>query len=118
RIRAMASGRSAPARDPLAAFDTSVPLLVLKVGSYVRGHGAMGAIRSLGRAGVPVYAVTEDAYTPAAVSRYTTQRIVAPTTGLEGREYLLDRVVSIARSVGSRAVVLPTDDEAALLVAE
>ena len=114
----MARGRRAPARPALASFDTSVPLLVLKIGNYVRGHGAMGAVRSLGRVGVPVYAVTEDSYTPAALSRYTTRRIVAPTTGLEGKDYLLDRIVGIAKSVGTRAVVLPTDDEAAVLVAE
>jgi predicted ATP-grasp superfamily ATP-dependent carboligase len=108
----------APARGPLAAFDTSVPALMLKIGNYVRGHGAMGAIRSLGRAGVPVFAVTEDRWTPAAVSRYLTRRIVAPTTGLEGEDYLVERIAEIARSVGTPAVVIPTDDEAAVLVAE
>jgi len=116
--RPMAGGRRAPARAAPATFDTSVPALVLKIGNYVRGHGAMGAIRSLGRVGVPVFAVTEDRWTPAAVSRYVTRRIVAPTSGLEGEEYLLDRIVSIARSVGRPAVVVPTDDEAAVLVAE
>jgi predicted ATP-grasp superfamily ATP-dependent carboligase len=114
----MASGRHAPARGPLAAFDTTVPVLMLKIGNYVRGHGAMGAIRSLGRAGVPVFAVTEDRWTPAAVSRYLTRRIVAPTTGLEGDEYLIDWIASIARSLGTPAVVIATDDEAAVLVAE
>jgi predicted ATP-grasp superfamily ATP-dependent carboligase len=114
----MASGRRAPARGPLAAFDTSVPALMLKIGNYVRGHGAMGAIRSLGRVGVPVFAVTEDRWTPAAVSRYLTRRIVAPTTGLEGDDYLVEWIASIARSLGTRAVVIPTDDEAAVLVAE
>lgn len=114
----MAGGRRARARGLLASFDTSVPLLVLKVGHYVRGHSGVGAVRSLGRAGVPVFAVTEDAYTPAAVSRYLTERIVAPTTGLESKDYLLDRIVAIAKSVGAPAVVVPTDDEAAVLVAE
>ncbi|HTK17000.1 MAG TPA: ATP-grasp domain-containing protein [Acidimicrobiia bacterium] len=114
----MASGRRAPARGPLAAFDTTVPALMLKIGNYVRGHGAMGAIRSLGRAGVPVFAVTEDRWTPAAVSRYLRRRIVAPTTGLEGDDYLVEWIASIARSLGTPAVVIPTDDEAAVLVAE
>jgi len=114
----VAGGGRAPSRGSLAAFDTSVPALVLKIGNYVRGHGAMGAIRSLGRVGVPVLAVTEDRWTPAAVSRFVTRRIVAPTTGLEGEEYLLERIISIARSIGRPAVVVPTDDEAAVLVAE
>src|SRR6185436_3942683 len=116
--RPVAGGGRAPSRGCPVAFDTSVPVLMLKIGNYVRGHGAMGAIRSLGRVGVPVFAVTEDRWTPAAVSRFVTRRIVAPTTGLEGEEYLLEWISSIARSLGTRAVVIPTDDEAAVLVAE
>ena len=75
--------RRYPRSEPSGAgFDTSVPLLVLKIGSYVRDHGAMGVVRSLGRVGVPVHAVVEDRFTPTAVSRYLAGRIVAPSTGL------------------------------------
>jgi D-aspartate ligase len=78
----------------------------------------MGAIRTLGRAGVPVYATTEDRWTPAAVSRYLTGRTVAPITGSESAEYLLDLFLSIARSAPSPPVVIPTDDDSAVFVAE
>ncbi|MFM8856879.1 MAG: hypothetical protein ACKOI2_06680 [Actinomycetota bacterium] len=50
-------------------LDTSVPALIAKVGHYPVHHGGLGAIRSLARWGVPVYAVTEDRWTPAARSR-------------------------------------------------
>jgi predicted ATP-grasp superfamily ATP-dependent carboligase len=114
----MRLGRRVRAQGACIAFDTSVPLLVVKVGRYPRDHGALGAIRSLGRVGVPVYAVTEDALTPPALSRYLTGRTVAPSTGLEGNDFLIARLVNIARRVGRPAVALPTDDEAAVLVAE
>ena len=49
-----------------------MPVLVLNVGRLVLHHGRVGVIRSLGRMGVPVYAVVEDRFTPAAVSRHLT----------------------------------------------
>ncbi|NUO42057.1 MAG: ATP-grasp domain-containing protein, partial [Streptomyces sp.] len=50
--------------------DREVPGLIVKFGDYPLHHGGVGAIRSLGRLGVPMYAITEDRYTPAAASRY------------------------------------------------
>lgn len=98
--------------------DRSVPVLVVKVGRYPLHHGGVGAIRTLGRLGVPVYAVTEDRFTPAAVSRHLTGRFVWPTTGSEAPEALVHRLLDLGRRVGRRAILLPTDDEAAVLVAE
>jgi predicted ATP-grasp superfamily ATP-dependent carboligase len=99
-------------------FDADLPLIVLKVGRYPRDHSAVGAIRSLGRVGIPVYAITEDRFTPAAVSRFLTRPIVAPTSGLEAESVLLERLADAARRIGRPALALPTDDEAALLVGE
>ncbi len=114
----MRSPRRAHPHVPGIAFDTSVPLLVVKIGRYPHDHGAVGAIRSLGRVEVPVYAITEDPLTPAAVSRYLTGRIVSPTTGLEDQDVLVERLVDIVQRIGRPIVALPTDDEAAVLVAE
>jgi predicted ATP-grasp superfamily ATP-dependent carboligase len=101
-----------------AAFDTRVPMLIVKVGQYPRDHGALGVIRSLGRVGVPVHAMTEDAYTPTARSRFLAGRIVAPTTGLEAEAVLVEQLAGIAHDLGRPAVAVATDDEAAILVAE
>ena len=98
--------------------DRSVPLLVAKVGRYPLHHGAVGAIRTMGRLGVPVYAITEDRFTPAALSRYLHGRFVWPTTGAEGVDELVDGLLAHGRRIGRPAVLLPTDDEAAVLVAE
>lgn len=100
------------------AFDLTVPLLIVKVGRYPLHHGGVGAIRTLGRAGVPVYAVTEDRFTPAAMSRYLHRRFVARTTGFEDETRLLEIYSAIGRQIGRPTVTLPTDDEAAVFVAE
>jgi predicted ATP-grasp superfamily ATP-dependent carboligase len=104
--------------DTDVAFDTSVPLVILKIGHYPLHHGGVGAIRTLGRAGVPVYAMTEDRLTPAALSRYLRGAFVARTTGLEDDGSLLELFASVGRRIGRRAIALPTDDEAASFVAE
>lgn len=99
-------------------IDTSVPALLVKVGYYPWHHGGVGAIRSLGRLGVPVYAVTEDRWTPAAASRYLREAFVWPTTGREDPALLIEGLIDIGRRIGRPAVLLPTDDEAAVLIAE
>ncbi len=103
-------------------FDIRTPILVVKIGRYPLHHGGVGAIRSLGRVGVPVYAVTEDRRTPAALSHHLRGRFVWPTTGSEPPERLLDGLTRIAGRLADRggraAVALPTDDEAAILLAE
>ncbi|MEU3352724.1 ATP-grasp domain-containing protein [Streptomyces sp. NPDC037389] len=102
---------------PVAA-DRSVPGLIVKIGDYPLHHGGVGAIRSLGRLGVPMYAVTEDRWTPAAVSRYLSSGFVWPTTGTERAEELVAGLLGIGRRIGRPAVLIPTDEEAAVLIAE
>ncbi|MET7932466.1 ATP-grasp domain-containing protein [Streptomyces sp. NPDC005322] len=100
------------------AVDRSVPGLIVKIGDYPLHHGGVGAIRSLGRLGVPMYAVTEDRCTPAARSRYLTRAFVWPTTGRERPERLVEGLLRIGRAIGRPAMLLPTDEEAAVLIAE
>ncbi|MFD5390952.1 ATP-grasp domain-containing protein [Streptomyces sp. NPDC059474] len=99
-------------------MDRSVPALVVKIGHYPLHHGGVGAIRSLGRLGVPMYAVTEDRWTPAALSRYLARAFIWPTTGSERPERLVEGLLRIGRAIGRPAVLLPTDEEAAVLIAE
>ncbi len=98
--------------------DRTVPGLIVKIGDYPLHHGGVGAIRSLGRLGVPMYAITEDRYTPAAASRYLKGRFVWPTTGREDPERLVDGLLRIGRRIGRPTVLIPTDEEAAVLIAE
>jgi len=103
---------------PLVEADRRVPALIVKIGKYPLHHGGVGAIRTLGRLGIPVHAVTEDRATPAAASRYCKGRFVLPTTGKEEPEELVEALVGIGRRIGRRTVAIPTDEEAAVLIAE
>ncbi|MEU0069681.1 ATP-grasp domain-containing protein [Streptomyces sp. NPDC006332] len=95
-----------------------VPGLIVKFGDYPLHHGGVGAIRSLGRLGVPMYAITEDRYTPAAASRYLERAFVWPTRGTEDPGRLVEGLLRIGRRIGRPAVLIPTDEEAAVLIAE
>ena len=90
----------------------------MKIGRYPLHSGGVGAIRSLGRFGVPVYATTEDPLTPAAVSRYCTGQFRWRTSGHEDPGDLVGGVVGIGRRIARPAVLVPVDDEAAVLIAE
>ncbi|MEV0557464.1 ATP-grasp domain-containing protein [Streptomyces sp. NPDC050597] len=98
--------------------DREVPGLIVKFGDYPLHHGGVGAIRSLGRLGVPMYAITEDRYTPAAASRHLRQAFVWPTTGTERPERLVEGLLRVGRRIGRPTVLIPTDEEAAVLIAE
>jgi len=103
---------------PVVDADRRVPALILKIGQYPLHSGGVGAIRTLGRLGVPVYAITEDWLTPAALSRYCTGRFVWRATGREDPGYLAARLREVGQRLGRRSVLVPVDDEAAVLVAE
>ncbi|MDF2269260.1 ATP-grasp domain-containing protein [Streptomyces coacervatus] len=98
--------------------DREVPGLIVKFGDYPLHHGGVGAIRSLGRLGVPMYAITEDRYTPAAASRYLKKAFVWPTTGTEDPAHLVEGLLGVGRRIGRPTVLVPTDEEAAVLIAE
>ncbi|MEV0842591.1 hypothetical protein AB0I55_24000 [Actinocatenispora sera] len=98
-------------------LDHNVPAVVLKLDRNVFHHGGLGVIRSLGRAGVEVYAVCEDPLTPAARSRYLRGRFGwLPDADQPYR--VLSALARIAERIGRRAVLIPTDDAGAILLAE
>jgi predicted ATP-grasp superfamily ATP-dependent carboligase len=94
-----------------------LPVLILKTGSYPVHHGGLGIIRSLGRLGIPVYTVAEDHLTPAGVSRYAAQRFVW-NAGHLAKHDILDALARIGRELNKPTILIPTDDLAAILIAE
>jgi predicted ATP-grasp superfamily ATP-dependent carboligase len=98
--------------------DRGVPALTVKIGQYPVHSGGLGAIRTLGRLGVPVYAVTEPGLVPAATSRYCSGRFVWRATGHEDPHQLAARLMAVGRTIGRPSVLIPVDDEAAVLIAE
>lgn len=99
-------------------FDRSAAVLLMRIGRYPLHHGTVGAIRSLGRLGVPVHAIVEDRFTPAALSRYLTGSFRWRTTGREDLDELAEGLLRIGRAIGVRPILVATDEEAAVLIAE
>jgi D-aspartate ligase len=104
--------------EPTLRLDTSVPALLVKVGRYPVHAGGLGVIRSLGRQGVPVHAITEDRWTPAALSRHCAGHTVWRDSEHEEPARLVFRLCEIARTLRRPMVPIATDDEAAALLAE
>jgi D-aspartate ligase len=95
-------------------FDVSVPAVVLHPTRY----GGLGVIRSLGRAGVPVYAVLEARSVPAASSRYVTGRRYIWQADYNDAAAVTQGLTRLAERIGQQAVLLPTDDVTAIFLAE
>lgn len=105
-------------RPAAADFNRDVPALVLKIGQYPVQSGPVAVIRTLGRLGVPVYAMTEPGVTPAAASRYCTGRFVWRATDKDDPDVLVSSLRDCGGRIGRRSVLIPMDDESAMLVAE
>jgi predicted ATP-grasp superfamily ATP-dependent carboligase len=100
------------------AYEAAVPAVVFGATSYPLSHGSLGVVRSLGRAGITVSAVIEDRFVPHGYSRFLKSEIVRPLKSGLAREMTLESLVGIGRALGRHAVLLPTDDEGAVLAAE
>jgi predicted ATP-grasp superfamily ATP-dependent carboligase len=98
-------------------IDTTTPAVVLTLDRNVRHHGGLGAIRSLGRLGVPVYGVLAEPLAPAAGSRYLCGRWFWRTQA-DDVQRLRAGLVTLAERIGRRAVLIPTDDAGAIFLAE
>ena len=100
------------------SLDPDLPVLLVRVGHYPIHHGTVGVIRTLGRVGVPVYAVIENGVTPASTSRYLTGRVRISSDGVPDQTKYLERLVEAIDRLPAKPLLVCTDDEAAVLVAE
>jgi D-aspartate ligase len=91
--------------------------VVLKFDPNVMHHGGLGVIRSLGRIGVPVYAVQEGPWAPAASSRYLHGRCFWQPSP-EDVDRVRAGLMMLAGHIGRPAVLLATDDAGAIFLAE
>jgi D-aspartate ligase len=97
--------------------DVGTPAVVLKFDPNVMHHGGLGVIRSLGRLGVPVYGVHEDALAPAANSRYLRGRFFWRPDPADA-DRVLAGLSRLAEVIGRPAVLISTDDAGAIFLAE
>lgn len=91
------------------AFDSPTPAVV--VGG---GLNALGVVRSLGSAGVPVWVLDTDARSPAMRSRYATPRRVR---SLEGPAFMA-ALQGVAAALGPSAVLFLTEEKTVTTVSE
>ena len=105
-------------------LDGATAALVFKFGRSRLHHGSLAVIRSLGRAGVPVYAVLSDEQVPARHSRYLRGGFVWPAA-VHADGYrsgaakpLLGGLARIIEIIDRPAVLIATDDQAATFLAE
>jgi D-aspartate ligase len=94
-----------------------LPALILKIGHYPLHHGGLGIARSLGMLGVPVYSIVEDRFVPVAASRYLAGSFVWNTHGLRNPQ-LVEGLAFIGTALKRPTILIPTDDFAAILIAE
>lgn len=91
--------------------------MIIKFDDNPLHHGTLGAIRSLGRAGVPVHVVHESRALPAGRSRYVRSENAWPED-LDGPGDAVAVLSELASEIGGRPVLLPVDDAGAVFVSE
>ena len=95
------------------AIDTSTPAVILRCAR----HGGLGITRSLGRMGVPVYNIDAGPWIPSFVSRYSAGKFIWDAE-TEAEEDSIRFLESIALRLGKKAVLIPTSDNLATMVAK
>lgn len=101
----------------MPSFDTSYPVLIFKASRGPIHHGALGVARSLGRLGVPVYAIVEDRFTPLALSRYVA-KVFIWSRWPPDRDAFLNAISAIGNAIARPTVLIPLDDLSAVFAAE
>lgn len=79
-------------------------------------HGGLGMVRSLGRIGVPVYCASPAPCAPGPWSRYSRGTFAIDPAAMPEAE-CVERLLAAAKTIGSRPILIPATDVAALLVA-
>lgn len=97
------------------APSASAPVFVLTTSPDPLMHSVLAVARSLGRWGVPVFVAHPGGRLPVDASRYVAGRIEIEPGG-RGGVPLVDQLVDAAGTVGTRPVLVPVDDWAALTV--
>ncbi|MFE3740875.1 ATP-grasp domain-containing protein [Streptomyces sp. NPDC059134] len=113
----------------MPSFDTRVPAVLVRLDRNPFHHGTLGAVRSLGRAGIEVHAVVEGAHSPVGRSRYLRQAHLRPAhtadlTGIPATGAAADPapasvrrlLLSIADRLPAPAVLIAMDDLSAIAV--
>ncbi|MFD5335954.1 ATP-grasp domain-containing protein [Streptomyces hawaiiensis] len=99
----------------MSLLDIRVPAVVLRIDRNPFHHGTLGAVRSLGRAGVEVHVVADTAESPVGASRYVRQ-MHPPPLPEASPEDILAVLRRVADRIARPAVLVPMDDASAIAV--
>ncbi|GGT40694.1 carboxylate--amine ligase [Streptomyces chromofuscus] len=99
----------------MSLFDTRVPAVLLRIDRNPFHHGTLGAVRSLGRAGVDVHVVADCAASPVRTSRYVRQ-LHPPPGPNASRDDIAEVLLRVAAGIARPAVLIPMDDASAIAV--
>ncbi|MFJ4831687.1 ATP-grasp domain-containing protein [Streptomyces sp. NPDC088747] len=97
-------------------LDTRVPAVLLRIDRNPFHHGTLGAVRSLGRAGVEVHVVADSTGSPVRRSRFVCEMHPPPPPGASAGE-IVGALRRVAARVSRPAVLIPMDDASAVAVA-
>ncbi|MFD0311646.1 ATP-grasp domain-containing protein [Streptomyces sp. NPDC127119] len=99
----------------MPSFDTRVPVVLLRTDRNPFHHGTLGAVRSLGRAGIDVHLVADSTGSPVRGSRFVCRMHPPPSPGAPPSE-IASTLRRVAARVGRPAVLIPMDDAGAVAV--
>ncbi|MFF8656533.1 carboxylate--amine ligase [Streptomyces huasconensis] len=99
----------------MTPLDTRIPAVLLRFDRNPFHHGTLGAVRSLGRAGVEVHLVADDHAGPVRRSRHLHRMHPPPAPGAPLAE-VAATLRRVARHFAAPAVLIPLDDASALAV--
>ncbi|WP_327315160.1 carboxylate--amine ligase [Streptomyces sp. NBC_01235] len=100
---------------PESLLDTRVPAVLLRIDRNPFHHGTLGAVRSLGRAGIDVHVVADSAGSPVRKSRFVRQLYPPPPPGAAPAD-IAAVLMRVAARVERPAVLIPMDDAGAVAV--
>src|SRR5947209_1557184 len=84
---------------------TETPVVVLGMFNHV----GVGLLRSLGRFGIPMYAVHPDARAPSALSRYC-RRTFPWDVGVSANDASVSFLLDVSHQLQARPILIPTED--------
>ncbi|MFF3844575.1 ATP-grasp domain-containing protein [Streptomyces sp. NPDC002328] len=99
----------------MSLLDTRVPAVLLRIDRNPFHHGTLGAVRSLGRAGVDVHVVAEVTGSPIRKSRFLRRLHPPPPPGASPEE-IAALLLGVAARIERPAVLIPMDDAGAVAV--
>ncbi|MFB7503110.1 carboxylate--amine ligase [Streptomyces broussonetiae] len=97
----------------MSLLDIRVPAVLLRIDRNPFHHGTLGAVRSLGRAGVDVHVVADSTGSPVRNSRFVRQLHPPPSPGASPGD-IAAALHRVAVRVARRAVLIPLDDASAI----